>query len=356
MVEPEVAVRPSSHLFWLLHVGGWVGVFLVSYLPALGHGEPACYWKISLLLATAGFLVTLGLRYFLRDLAEAPPWRLVARMIAPVLVACGAMSLVYTFAQIAWGGEDRPGSTLGYVAYLAKTIYIVTTWVALYVGIKYHQRLRQQTEAALAARVVAHQAQLRMLRYQLNPHFLFNTLNAISTLILDRDTATANRMVQGLAGFLRHSLDNDPQQQVTLDQELAAIDLYLGIEAIRFAERLTVEKDIAPECRAALLPSLLLQPLVENAIKHAVARNVAGGTLRLSARREAGRLCLGVADDGPGLVRGEPAAHGGGVGLTNTRDRLRVVYGAQHRIEIRDRAEGGCEVRLSLPFEAASGR
>jgi LytS/YehU family sensor histidine kinase len=331
-------------------------MWLINYLSALGHGEPASYWRISLVLAAAGFLVTLGLRQFLRDLTAVPSWRLIARLAVPVLAACCAMGLINTLALIAWCEDDRPTHTLGYVAYMAKTVYIVMSWTGLYIGIKYQQRLREQTEAALAARVVAHQAQLTVLRYQLNPHFLFNTLNAISTLILDRDPTTANRMVHGLSAFLRHSLDGCPVQPVTLDQELAAIDLYLDIEAVRFADRLTVKRDIAPDCRSALVPSLVLQPLVENAIKHAVARRVEGGTLRLSAHREHGRLRLSVADDGPGpeMTRADRAAPPRpGVGLRNTRDRLRVLYGVQHSFEILDRPEGGCDVRLSFPFEAA---
>jgi signal transduction histidine kinase len=350
---PPAAAPRSSRLFWLLHSAGWSGVFLLSYLSALALDQPVSYWKISLPLAAAGFLVTLGLRHILRRLADEPPRRLIALMIGPVLVACLVMALVYVFALSTWCSEYRPRRTLGYVGYLATTIYIVMTWVGLYIGIKYQQRLRQQTEAALAASAAAHQAQLRMLRYQLNPHFLFNTLNAISTLILDRDTSGADRMVHRLSAFLRHSLDNDPVQQVTLDQELAAIDLYLDIEAVRFADRLTIEKEVAPECRTALVPGLVLQPLVENAIKHAVARTLKGGALRLSARRADGRLWLTVADDGPGLS-GEPVP-GGGVGLRNTRERLRVLYGGAHSVEICDRPGGGCEVRISLPFEPAPG-
>ena len=350
-----VTVRPTR-LFWLLHSAGWVAAFLVSYLSALVHGEHPGYWKISLLLTAVGFIVTLGLRFLLRTWAELPLWRLIAWMVAPVLLACCAMALAYTFALIGFCEENRPRGTLGYVAYMASTIYMVMTWVGLYIGITYQQRLRQQTEAALAARVAAHQAQLRMLRYQLNPHFLFNTLNSISTLILDRNTTIANRMVQGLSGFLRHSLDSDPVERITLDDELAALDVYLGIEATRFAERLKVEKEIAVDCRPALVPSLLLQPLVENAIKHAVARSVAGGTLRLSARREGGELCLAVQDDGPGTADGTPAIPGHGVGLSNTRDRLRVLYGGRHSVEMHRRPDGGCEVRLRLPFEIAVER
>jgi two-component sensor histidine kinase len=346
-------IAGSSRLFWLLHGGGWLGVFLISYLSGRALDQPASYWKIALPLAVAGLLVTLGLRQVLRRLADEPPRRLVALMVAPVLLACGAMALVYIVALSGWCSEYRPRTTLGYVSYMATTIYIVVTWVALYVGIKYQHRLRQQTEAAMTASAVAHEAQLRMLRYQLNPHFLFNTLNAISTLILDRDNAVANRMVQRLSAFLRHSLDHDAVQQVTLDEELTALDLYLDIEAVRFAERLRVENDVAPDCRVARVPGLLLQPLVENAIKHAVARSVAGGTLRLSARRDGDQLVLTVADDGPGVA--EDAAVAAGVGLRNTRSRLRVLYGAAQRFEIRNRPGGGCEVEIRIPFEPRGG-
>jgi LytS/YehU family sensor histidine kinase len=356
-----LAVDRSSRLFWRLHSAGWFGVFLLSYLSGIALDQPVSYWQISLPLAATGFVVTLGLRRILRRLADEPPRRLIALMLVPVLAACLVMALVNVFALMTWCSEYRPRRAIGYVSYLATTIYIVMTWVGLYIGIKYQQRLRRQTEAALAATAAAHQAQLRMLRYQLNPHFLFNTLNAISTLILDRDTSNADRMVHRLSVFLRHSLDHDPVQHVTLDQELAAVDLYLDIEAVRFADRLTVEKDIADDCRRTLVPGLVLQPLVENAIKHAVARTVGRTVLRLAAWREGDRLWLAVADDGPGLGglgaigADEPAAPGG-VGLRNTRERLRVLYGEAQRVELAERAGGGCEVRIALPFEPAPGR
>jgi LytS/YehU family sensor histidine kinase len=205
---------------------------------------------------------------------------------------------------------------------------------------------------------MAHQAQLKMLRYQLNPHFLFNTLNAISTLILDRDTPTANRMVQGLSAFLRHSLDNDPMQRVSLQQELEAIQLYLDIEKLRFDARLRLHIDVPEDCRQALLPSLLLQPLIENAIKHAVARRVEGGQIEIHARRSGALLELAVLDDGPGCGEGgpAPAGEGHGVGLANTRDRLQVLYGERQQFRAGDRAGGGFEVHMQLPFELAVRR
>ena len=211
----------------------------------------------------------------------------------PILASSAVMDLTTRTVLIEFCDTCAPANRVAYVAYALSYIYVVLAWVGLYLGIKYYGQLQDETRRALAARTMAHQAQLKMLRYQLNPHFLFNTLNAISTLILDRDNATANRMVQGLSAFLRHSLDNDPMQRVTLRQELDALTLYLGIEKIRFAERLRVETDIDEDCWRALLPSLLLQPLVENAIKYAVAQ---AGRRRAAAHRgQARRRAAGAA-------------------------------------------------------------
>lgn len=340
-------------LFWLLHAAGWTAVFTLSYLSALSHGKPADYAKVVLPVAAAGFLGTLGIRYLLRALWPLPPARLFAVALPLALAVAGAMSAVFVLVLADWCQDCHPASRTAYVAYTTSYLYMVVSWVGLYVGIKFYRQLQDQTRQALAANAMAHQAQLKMLRYQLNPHFLFNTLNAISTLILDRDGATANRMVQSLSAFLRHSLDNDPMQRVTLKQELDALNLYLGIEKIRFAERLRIQTDVAPECYSALLPSLLLQPLVENAIKYAVARKVEGGSLRIAAHRVGETLVLSVADDGPGCpaLEGGVLPPGNGVGLRNTRERLQVLYGERAGFDIRNLPAGGIEVTLRLPFE-----
>ena len=157
-------------------------------------------------------------------------------------------------------------------------------WSALYFGIKYYLLMQEERQRSLKAMNMAHEAQLKMLRYQLNPHFLFNTLNALSTLILDRQIEPANRMVSKLSNFLRYSLDNDPMQKISLAQEISALKLYLDIEKVRFEERLQLEIDVEDEARRALIPSLLLQPLVENAIKYAVSPSEEPVRLTIEAR------------------------------------------------------------------------
>jgi LytS/YehU family sensor histidine kinase len=189
-----------------------------------------------------------------------------------------------------------------------------------------------------------------MLRYQLNPHFLFNTLNAISTLVLDGQNRTANLAVSRLSEFLRYTLDQDPMKRVTLGQELDALDLYLNIEKLRFGDRLKLEFDVDERAKSALVPSLLLQPLVENAMKYAVAPREQGGTVTISAGIEGEWLRLAVIDDGPGLAPAASSAAGRGVGLRNTRERLKVLYGDAHSVEVAG-ATPGLSVGMRLPLE-----
>jgi LytS/YehU family sensor histidine kinase len=191
-----------------------------------------------------------------------------------------------------------------------------------------------------------------MLRYQLNPHFLFNTLNAISTLILEQQTELANRMVTKMSSFLRYSLDNDPMQKITLRQELEALKLYLDIEKVRFEERLNLDLDISEDSQRALIPSLLLQPLVENAIKYGIVQSEGGGNLRIAAKVFAGDLLIELSDDGPGLelVEGEPPPSNG-VGLRNTRERLVELYGNRHSFRLSRTDPQGLTIHIRIPFE-----
>jgi two-component system LytT family sensor kinase len=191
-----------------------------------------------------------------------------------------------------------------------------------------------------------------MLRYQLNPHFLFNTLNAISTLILDNQNRTANNAVTRLSEFLRYTLDQDPVKKVTLRQEIEALDLYLGTERLRFGERLRLEYAIDGPALDALVPSLLLQPLLENSLKYAVSSREQGGSIRIEGRIRGAMLEVSVIDDGPGLRDGAPTNERRGVGLRNTRERLAVLYGEHHRFAVLN-SHPGLRVDMALPLELA---
>lgn len=339
--------------FWALHLGGWAGYAVLSYLTGLAHGKPDYYWRVVVPTAIGGCILTWGLRYILRAAWSLPPPALVLVVIWPIIGVSALMGVVFVWS-LSWGYclDCRPNSVLGYLAYVGSYIWLVMAWAALYFAIKKHEESKFEAERALRAIASAHEAQLKMLRYQLNPHFLFNTLNAISTLILDSEGTTANRMVTRLSAFLRHSLDSDPMQRVTLRQELDALALYLEIEQLRFEDRLVVEFDIADDVEHALLPSLLLQPLIENAIKYAVAPRVEGGHIRIAARRQSSVLEVTLADDGPGChdANGR-SANGHGVGLANTRERMRVLYGERQSVQVLNPEQGGCTIVLRLPYE-----
>ena len=187
-----------------------------------------------------------------------------------------------------------------------------------------------------------------LLRMQLQPHFLFNTLHAISAL-MERDVPAARRMITRLSDLLRLSLDDDARHEVSLEEEVEFLDRYAEIQRIRFGGRLSVTYHLAPETRRLLVPRLLLQPLVENAITHGLSRLERPGTVRVESRVDGGMLVIRVLDDGAGLNGRAPSREG--VGLGNTRARLEQLYDGAHHFEIADRAGGGCEVRIEIPAD-----
>jgi two-component system LytT family sensor kinase len=212
----------------------------------------------------------------------------------------------------------------------------------------------KEKQNVLKASSMAHQAHIKMLRYQLNPHFLFNTLNAISTLILMKENKTAEAMVTRLSDFLRYSLDKDPIQRVPLIQEIQALELYLDIEEVRFEDRLTVVWDIEEKTQSALVPSLILQPIIENSIKFAISKLEDGGCINISAKTFGRDLMLNVSDNGPGaeIKNGQlPISKSGGVGLHNIKERLEALYLNRHSFVISHNYPTGIKVNIRIPFE-----
>jgi two-component system LytT family sensor kinase len=206
---------------------------------------------------------------------------------------------------------------------------------------------RQQTEAARLNEQLS-KAQLDALRRQIEPHFLFNALNAIAGLVREKRNEDAVSMIAGLSDFLRRVVEDSHRQEVPLLEELEFAQKYLEIQKVRFAERLQFRVDVPEELYAARVPNLILQPMVENAIKHGIAKRVQGGVIRIGASRENGRLALSVYNDGPGLSVGWDAANNG-IGISNVRTRLQSLYGEEFALKVRDGDGGGVEVLLSMP-------
>jgi two-component system, LytTR family, sensor kinase len=345
-----------SRLFWALQIVGWGCYSILGFSAKVGEGAPPKWIIFYLAVGACGFAVTCLLRLGYRYVWNWSTPRMASAAAALLLLATLVQMKLFVVLLAGFCDDCEMHSMFGYIWYFASAFYLMLSWTGLYFGIKFSRQLREQKEAALKAQAMAHEAQLKMLRYQLNPHFLFNTLNAISTLVLDGKTQTANGMVGSLSAFLRYSLDSDPVQRVTLAQEIDATNLYLGIEKLRFGERLHLNIAISADARSALVPSLILQPLIENAIKYAVSRREEGGTIEVEARHVGANLEIAVRDDGPGCADFEQRQNGHGVGLTNTRERLRVLYGENHVFAVSNRAPTGLEVRLRLPFEAAESK
>jgi LytS/YehU family sensor histidine kinase len=244
----------------------------------------------------------------------------------------------------------------GFMSY--GTIFLVSYVIDYYRRHKEEELKISRLKAELAeAQLQVTEAQLQALKMQLHPHFLFNTLNSISAL-LDEDVDAADQMLARLGDFLRLTLENSGAQQVTLQEELEFLRCYLEIERVRFHDRLTVNMLIEPETLDVRVPNLILQPIVENAIRHGIVSRIAPGQIEISAKLSGSALQLQVRDNGPGLNLNEVAAGKikEGLGLANTRARLEQMYGASHRFEMRDAPEGGLQVILEIPLATAGAR
>jgi signal transduction histidine kinase len=363
MASLDPMLKNRVALFWTLHIGGWLAFALAQYLGTLlydtKYEHMVGYTTVIGIAAVSGFLLSLELRYIYQRIWTRSP-RLI---IVVAMLSCWVFALIWrviinsSYLQFTSDSmEWEMHSALEFFANAMSSTYLLLCWTGIYFGVKYHEVLQQQREATLRAATLAQEAQLKMLRYQLNPHFLFNTLNAISTLILDNENRTANQTIMRLSEFLRYTLDQDPMKKVTLRQEVEAMNLYLTTEKLRFGERLRLEFAIEERALEALVPSLLLQPMIENAVKYAISPSEQGGMIRVEGRARGAMLELAVSDDGPGLASktlGVAAPGGGrGVGLRNIRERLAVLYEDRHRFATLDN-KPGLRIELGLPLEMA---
>ncbi|HEV8018044.1 MAG TPA: histidine kinase [Steroidobacteraceae bacterium] len=341
-------------LFWSLHAVGWAAYGISQYFGALLYEKPSSYARVIAVSALAGFLLSAPMRFIYRRLWGRAPRTMIIGVLITSYVTGLALRIVINFSYKVFVDPDWHAQTLFelFGGALSST-YLLLCWSLLYFGIKFYESQRRQEQGMLKAVALAQEAQLKMLRYQLNPHFLFNTLNAISTLILDNQNRKANHAVTRLSEFLRYTLDQDPMKKVTLRQEIEALNLYLGTERLRFGERLRLEYAVEEAALDALVPSLLLQPLLENSLKYAVSAREQGGMVRIEGRIRESRLELSVIDDGPGLREGAPAGERRGVGLRNTQERLTVLYGDNCRFTVLN-AQPGLRVEMALPLETAA--
>ncbi|MEO0441268.1 MAG: histidine kinase [Pseudomonadota bacterium] len=228
--------------------------------------------------------------------------------------------------------------------------FFIVSWASLYLTLSYASEVRTVERKAARFAQAAQDAELRSLRYQVNPHFLFNTLNSLSTLVMRSQPAEAEKMILNLSRFYRTSLSGDPLEDVPLSDEVHLQNLYLDIEAVRFPKRLNAKTDIPEDLKDVLVPGLILQPLVENAIKHGVAHSKRPVTITISARSEGDYLKLTVADDGDANLASQKAHETSGIGLANVRDRLETRFGSDASLVITRPEAGGFVAELTMPL------
>lgn len=271
-------------------------------------------------------------------------------VMALVLVSLRGLGLHYIFQATGW---YPPRSSLqALISFVPPNL--VSYWMLLGAAhaVEYARRFRERELRSSQLETQLTRAQLQMLKMQLHPHFLFNTLHAISSLV-HRSPDTAERMIASLSELLRTTLTHQQAQEVTVAEEMDLLEPYLEIEKMRLGDRLEIRAEIPPEVRGALLPHLILQPLVENAIRHGLAPKRAGGTITIGAAREGGWLRIRVEDDGRGFDGAPQRGGPGGVGLTNTRARLEQLYGGDHRFTLTSRAGEGTEVEIEIPYHVS---
>ncbi len=281
-----------------------------------------------------------------------------SRLKSAMVHVCGSLmfSLAYMILRACVGTWQSGGTFSGaFQPLLVKTWHfnLLIYWVIVAVtfAFDYYRKYRERELSAAELQRQLAQAKLQALQMQLNPHFLFNTLHSIAAL-MHEDVGRADGMITRLSDLLRAALQSSDTQEVTLREEIDLLRQYLSIEQIRFGDRLNVNIEAPPETLDAQVPNLILQPLVENAIRHGVEPRAKPGHIELRALRSDGTLVLEVSDNGPGIPPSQPIIEG--VGLSNTRTRLKTLYGDAHSFELRQPPEGGLLVRLSIPFRAAS--
>lgn len=355
----------KNRAFWNLQLAGWGGTAVLRAMSSLANDQSPDRLVIILISTIAGFSLSLILSVAYRYLILQKPLVTWGATALSLTLATGIFAFIDSWVLEVAGASSEGGFTSLFLGIYFFDMTLLGAWSALYYAINFFLQVEEQADRLERLEAQATSAQLAMLRYQLNPHFLFNTLNSISTLVLLKQTEPANAMLTRLSSFLRHTLVTQPGGKVTVAQEVETLMLYLEIERMRFEERLQTEFRVEELAAKAQIPSMLLQPLIENAIKYGVSTQEEGAKIMLLAQIVGPRLRITVSDTGPGVEVGGPdddlpavmatnkRRDSTGVGLANIRDRLAQAYGDDHRFEIRSPETGGFTVVIEIPHELA---
>lgn len=345
----------GNRLYWQCQMGGWLGLGLFLASPMLLGYERM---KVSAAVAGIVLRVVTGLAgtHLLRLYMHRRHWlqqaggKLVARLLAGVILLAAILGSIelpvhkYLLSDDWYRRVDPQRAFQAWAAWMV----ILVGWTALYIAIREFRERRRREVRALRLEMMVQEAQLRGLRAQLNPHFLFNCLNSLREVIAE-DAERAQRMVTELSALLRYSLESHQNELVPLSDEVQAVKDYIALERIRFEERLRVRWSVAPEAGAARVPPMLLQTLVENAVKHGIARRPQGGEIAIAARRAGAELQLEVVSSGRLQGGSSPA----GVGLKNAQEMITLLFGTRARLLLENSGDDHVRALVTLPLAPA---
>ncbi|RDZ27793.1 sensor histidine kinase [Lysobacter silvisoli] len=351
--EPPQSLPKAASPYWL-PVMACVPIglcTLMMVLPVIDQGRAVIYFAMSMIVNMAWLWPLTLFQRWLRQRGTGTWTTVIALLLATYLMSSANNAFAYAMGQyLGWS----------YRLTLIRMIFIgvdsswmvLSMYCAVHAVVAYYSDLQQAQLRQQRALALARDAELRALRYQLHPHFLFNTLGAISSLVDDQRNGDARQMIGRLAEFLRATLADSDRPEVSLAEELALTETYLEIERARLGDRLQLKWRIGPDVLRARVPALLLQPLVENAVRHGIAQRSQPGSLDIHIEHDGDRLHLSVYNDGPAKPTLSETAErrAGAVGLRNVAERLRALYPQAHSFDAGARGNGGYEVRLSLPY------
>ena len=352
--------RPSRKAWWAVVGIVWTALAVLSIsqsaVSRAYRGAPIRWGSLITVRLADWYTCALFIPAFVWLARRYPFDRATWRRTVAVSVAASTLAVLAKYTVFSplerWLSPDANGTLPGLLAANAITeLMLFLAVIAVIHGVEFYHRYREREAAALQLQARLSEAQLEALRAQLHPHFLFNTLNAIATL-MHRNAAAADLMLTRLAELLRAALHYHPADEVPLREELALLSRYLEIMKVRYGERLTVRYDVPPQLEDALVPSFFLQPLVENALQHGIARQPGPGYVDVRVTSENGRLSLTITDNGPGVIGARTDRQG--VGLSNTRRRLEQLYGPAQRLALVSLPDRGTRVTVELPLRRAA--
>ena len=356
--------RDRNIQFWIYQFFGWGGFCVVTFLTLTAWYATFNWSHISHTIFQA--ILGVGLTTLMRSVYRRLWARGLVVQFGAVLLTVILLSGVWTVLRMQaflWLVTKYDiWQELG--GWYFSSFFIFISWSAYYFGVKFYQLFQKERQQRIEEKIMrlsaeagSRQAQMNMLRYQLNPHFLFNTLNSISALIKTSRSDQARAMIGQLSHFLRYTLDNDSLVTVSLEEEIKLAKLYLDIETVRYGARLTTDFDVDARVLNAHMPCMILQPLFENALQHAVAEQVGGGRVEFKARREHGIVTISIEDSGHvdrALSIDTPPSIVKGIGLSNIENRLAAHYNNKASVQYSGSVLGGLHVTLRIPYETES--